>query len=338
MGVKSFCLKDAMPKGHSETLSLADVDALNLLGVGDRHLKILEEDFDGRITVRGDKVVLTGPRPRVDEMAAVLLDLIELAKTGRAVSEQDVHYALGLRREQHGRRLSELEGAVFHTGRGAAVTPKTYGQKLYVEAMDSHDIVFVIGPAGTGKSFLAIAHGLALLRERKVERLLLVRPAVEAGESLGFLPGDLQEKIDPYIRPLYDALTDLVGAVKTKRLIESGVVEALPLAYMRGRTLNSAYVVLDEAQNTTMMQMKMFLTRLGNGSQAVITGDITQIDLERPESSGLIAASKLLAHIEGIRFITLDQNDVVRHHLVRRIIEAFEQVEASARQQQEDPA
>ena len=199
-------------------------------------------------------------------------------------------------------------------------------------------IVFVIGPAGTGKSFLAIAHGLALLRERKVERLLLVRPAVEAGESLGFLPGDLQEKIDPYIRPLYDALTDLVGAVKTKRLIESGVVEALPLAYMRGRTLNSAYVVLDEAQNTTMMQMKMFLTRLGNGSQAVITGDITQIDLERPESSGLIAASKLLAHIEGIRFITLDQNDVVRHHLVRRIIEAFEQVEASARQQQEDPA
>ena len=318
-----------MPKDHSETLSLADVDALNLLGVGDRHLKILAEDFPGRITVRGDKVLLTGPRGRVEDMAAVLLELIELAKTGRALSDQDVHYALGLRGAQPERRPPEVEGAVFQTARGALVTPKTPGQRLYVEAMAAYDVVFVIGPAGTGKSYLAIAQGLALLRERKVERLLLVRPAVEAGESLGFLPGDLQEKIDPYIRPLYDALTDLVGAARTKRLIESGVIEALPLAYMRGRTLNSAYVVLDEAQNTTMMQMKMFLTRLGNGSQAVITGDITQIDLERPESSGLIAARRLLSGIEGIRFIMLDENDVVRHHLVRRIIAAFEQAPAA---------
>jgi len=318
-----------VPKDHSETLSLADVDALNLLGVGDRHLKILAEDFPGRITVRGDKVLLTGPRGRVEDMAAVLLELIELAKTGRALSDQDVHYALGLRGAQPERRPPEVEGAVFQTARGALVTPKTPGQRLYVEAMAAYDVVFVIGPAGTGKSYLAIAQGLALLRERKVERLLLVRPAVEAGESLGFLPGDLQEKIDPYIRPLYDALTDLVGAARTKRLIESGVIEALPLAYMRGRTLNSAYVVLDEAQNTTMMQMKMFLTRLGNGSQAVITGDITQIDLERPESSGLIAARRLLSGIEGIRFIMLDENDVVRHHLVRRIIAAFEQAPAA---------
>jgi phosphate starvation-inducible PhoH-like protein len=319
-----------VPKDHSETLSLADVDALNLLGVGDRHLKILAEDFPGRITVRGDKVLLSGPRARVEDMAAVLLELIELAKTGRALSEQDVHYALGLRGAQPERRPPEAEGAVFQTARGALVMPKTPGQRLYVEAMAAYDVVFVIGPAGTGKSYLAIAQGLALLRERKVERLLLVRPAVEAGESLGFLPGDLQEKIDPYIRPLYDALTDLVGAARTKRLIESGIVEALPLAYMRGRTLNSAYVVLDEAQNTTMMQMKMFLTRLGNGSQAVITGDITQIDLERPEGSGLIAARRLLSDIEGIRFIELDENDVVRHHLVRRIIAAFEKATGAA--------
>ncbi len=313
-----------MPKEHRETLSLADIDALNLLGVGDKHLKILEEEFAGEITVRGDKVILLGPRAQVDEISAVFLDLIELAGTGRAVTEQDVHYALGLHRERNGKRLSELDGAVFQSVRGGPIKPKTYGQKIYVEAMQAHDIVFVIGPAGTGKSYLAIAHGLNLLRERRVERLLLVRPAVEAGESLGFLPGDLQEKIDPYIRPLYDALIDMVGAAKTKRLIESGVVEALPLAYMRGRTLNSAYVVLDEAQNTTSMQMKMFLTRLGNGSQAVVTGDITQIDLDTPAHSGLVTASKLLANIDGINFVTLDQNDVVRHHLVRRIIEAYE--------------
>jgi len=235
-----------------------------------------------------------------------------------------VHYALGLHRESQVQRLSDLEGAVFHSSAQGAVRPKTLGQKLYVEAMESHDIVFAIGPAGTGKSYLAIAHALALLRDRKVERLILVRPAVEAGESLGFLPGDLQEKIDPYVRPLYDALFDMLGAAKTKRLIESGVVEALPLAYMRGRTLNAAYAVLDEAQNTTMMQMKMFLTRLGNGSQAVITGDITQIDLDPPESSGLLAARRLLDGIDGIKFVILDDKDVVRHHLVRRIIQAFE--------------
>ncbi len=313
-----------MTKEHSQILSIADVDALNLLGVGDKHLKILEEDFVGRITVRGDKVVLSGDRARVEELATVFLDLIELAKTGRALSEQDVYYALGLHRERNEKRLSDLDGAVFQAGRQGAIKPKTYGQKLYVEAMQSHDIVFSIGPAGTGKSFLAIAHGLALLRERQVERLLLVRPAVEAGESLGFLPGDLQEKIDPYVRPLYDALFDMVGAAKTQRLIESGVVEALPLAYMRGRTLNSAYVVLDEAQNTTAMQMKMFLTRLGNSSQAVITGDITQIDLEDPGASGLVLARRLLSGIDGIKFVDLDENDVVRHHLVRRIIAAFE--------------
>jgi len=313
-----------LSKEHQEVLSIADVDALNLLGVGDKHLRILEEDFDGRITVRGDKVVLAGPRAKVDELAAVFLELIELAKTGRSLSEQDVHYALSLHRESQVQRLSDLEGAVFHSSAQGAVRPKTLGQKLYVEAMESHDIVFAIGPAGTGKSYLAIAHALALLRDRKVERLILVRPAVEAGESLGFLPGDLQEKIDPYVRPLYDALFDMLGAAKTKRLIESGVVEALPLAYMRGRTLNAAYAVLDEAQNTTMMQMKMFLTRLGNGSQAVITGDITQIDLDPPESSGLLAARRLLDGIDGIKFVILDDKDVVRHHLVRRIIQAFE--------------
>ena len=313
-----------MAKEHQEIISIADVDALNLLGVGDKHLKILVEDFDGKVTVRGDRVLIEGSRPNVEELASVFLDLIELSQTGRELSDQDIHYALGLHRERNNKRLSELEGAVFQAGRAGPVKPKTYGQKIYVEAMLAHDIVFAIGPAGTGKSYLAIANGLALLRERVVERLLLVRPAVEAGESLGFLPGDLQEKIDPYVRPLYDALIDMIGSAKTRRLIESGIVEALPLAYMRGRTLNSAYVVLDEAQNTTSMQMKMFLTRLGNSSKAVITGDVTQIDLSDPASSGLKVARKLLTGIEGIKFVDLDRNDVVRHHLVRKIIEAYE--------------
>jgi phosphate starvation-inducible PhoH-like protein len=190
--------------------------------------------------------------------------------------------------------------------------------------MQTHEMVFSIGPAGTGKTFLAVAHALALLRTREVDRLLLVRPAVEAGESLGFLPGDLEEKINPYIQPLRDALIDLLGSSKMRRLIESGVVEAIPLAYMRGRTLSSAFIILDEAQNTTATQMKMFLTRMGNGSRVVVTGDITQIDLDRPEDSGLIAARHLLEDIEGIAFATLDREDVVRHHLVREIIDAFD--------------
>jgi phosphate starvation-inducible PhoH-like protein len=318
-------------KEHQEIISIADVDALNLLGVGDKHLKIIEEDFDGQVVVRGDRILLSGARARVEELATVFLDLMELAQTGREIAEQDVYYALGLHRERNDKRLSELDGAVFQSGRSGAVKPKTYGQKIYVEAMQAYDIVFSIGPAGTGKSFLAIANALALLRDRKVERLLLVRPAVEAGESLGFLPGDLQEKIDPYVRPLYDALIDMVGSAKTRRLIESGVVEALPLAYMRGRTLNSAYVVLDEAQNTTSMQMKMFLTRLGNESKAVITGDVTQIDLADPSGSGLKIARTLLSGIEGIKFVDLDRNDVVRHHLVRRIIEAYENADGEER-------
>jgi phosphate starvation-inducible protein PhoH and related proteins len=317
-------LKGGQLKEHEEILSIVDVDAVVLLGVGDRHLKIIEEDFPGRIVVRGDKITITGERSSVEGVASVFLDLIDLSRTGRMLSEQDIYYTLGLHREQNSKRLSDLDEAVFQTSGKGAITPKTYGQKLYVEAMQSHDIVFSIGPAGTGKSFLAIAQGLSLLRDRKVERLLLVRPAVEAGESLGFLPGDLQEKIDPYVRPLYDACYDMIGAAKTKRLIESGAVETLPLAYMRGRTLNSAYVVLDEAQNTTSMQMKMFLTRLGNNSKAVITGDVTQIDLDDSRASGLIIARRLLGDIEGIKFITLDQNDVVRHHLVRKIIEAYE--------------
>ncbi len=326
MGAKSFLLEGNMAKEHQEIISLADVDALNLLGIGDRHLRILEEDFPGCITVRGEKLTLKGPRVRVEEMAVVLLDLMELSKTGRALTEQDIYYALGLRREQNQKRLSELEGVVLESAGNGGIRPKTYGQKLYVEAMQTHEMVFSIGPAGTGKTYLAVAQALALLRAREVDRLLLVRPAVEAGESLGFLPGDLEEKINPYIQPLRDALIDLVGSSKTRQLMESGVVEAIPLAYMRGRTLNSAFVILDEAQNTTVTQMKMFLTRMGNGSRTVITGDITQIDLENPTDSGLVAARKLLEGIEGIAFTTLDREDVVRHHLVRKIIDAFEKL------------
>jgi len=313
-----------MAKEYREIISLADADVLNLLGIGDRHLRILEEDFPGRITVRGEKMTLVGPRARVEEMAKVILDLMELAASGRSLTEQDIYYALGLRKEQNRKRLSELEGVVLESAGNGGVRPKTYGQKLYVEAMQTHEMVFAIGPAGTGKTYLAVAQALALLRAREVDRLLLVRPAVEAGESLGFLPGDLEEKINPYIQPLRDALIDLVGGSRTRRLMESGVVEAIPLAYMRGRTLNSAFVILDEAQNTTATQMKMFLTRMGQGSRSVITGDITQIDLDRPADSGLIAARRMLEGIEGIAFVALDLEDVVRHALVRKIIDAFE--------------
>ncbi|MDP6418066.1 MAG: PhoH family protein [Candidatus Krumholzibacteria bacterium] len=313
-----------MPKEHQEIVSIADIDALNLLGVGDSNLRILEGDFPGRITVRGDKLTLTGSRQAVEEMRQVILDLMELIRSGRSLSDQDVHYALGLHREQAETRLQNLDSTLFESRGNGDVKPKTYGQKLYAEAMQTHEMVFAIGPAGTGKTYLAVAYALNLLRSREVERLILVRPAVEAGESLGFLPGDLQEKINPYIQPLQDALVDLVGNRKTRQLMESGVIEAIPLAYMRGRTLNSAFVILDEAQNTTSTQMKMFLTRLGSGSRAVITGDITQIDLDLPGDSGLVQARKLLSEIEGISFVTLDTGDVVRHHLVRKIIEAFE--------------
>jgi len=260
-----------------------------------------------------------------------------LVRRGRTVRREDALYIVRMVKENKLDELSSLySGAARLSGLKRPVEPKTVGQKEYVEAMEQNDIVVSIGPAGTGKTYLAVAMAVAALRLKTVERIVLVRPAVEAGESLGYLPGDYQEKIAPYLRPLYDALRDMMDPERVKRLTEIGTIEVIPLAYMRGRTLNDAFVILDEAQNSTMPQMKMFLTRLGFNSRAVITGDITQIDLANREMSGLVRVQDILADIDGIEFVYLGENDVVRHRLVREIVKAFERFasvkEAQARE------
>jgi phosphate starvation-inducible PhoH-like protein len=248
--------------------------------------------------------------------------LIEMVRQKRALSESDIHYAIETR--EHARSSADLANEpVLLSSRRQAVVPRTFGQRDYLHAMSQNDIVFAIGPAGTGKTYLAIAAAVAALRRREVDRIVLARPAVEAGENLGFLPGDYQEKVDPYLRPLYDALQDLMGDEALRRALENNVVEVAPLAYMRGRTLRHAFVILDEAQNATLGQVKMFLTRLGPDSKAVVTGDITQIDLPQPANSGLVAVQGILRGVEGIAFVYLSDVDVVRHRLVQRIILAF---------------
>jgi phosphate starvation-inducible PhoH-like protein len=245
-----------------------------------------------------------------------------MVRQKRALSEEDVHYAIEVR-ERDDRAADLASEPVLLSSRRQAVVPKTFAQRDYLRAIAEHDIVFAIGPAGTGKTYLAIAAAVAALRRREVDRIILARPAVEAGESLGFLPGDYQEKVDPYLRPLYDALQDLMGDEALRRALENNVVEVAPLAYMRGRTLRHAFVILDEAQNATLTQVKMFLTRLGPDSKAVVTGDVTQIDLPQPEKSGLVAVQKILQDVEGLAFVYLTDVDVVRHRLVQRIIQAF---------------
>lgn len=314
-------------KERKRIISLAGVDPLKVLGAGDRNIKLVEEHFDRPVVVRGDEIIISGPARRLDELTEVLETLIRIAAGGRDVTERDV---LSVLRGGEGPRGGDLEDTVvyYSTVRRRGVVPRSRRQKEYVEAIRDNDIVFAIGPAGTGKTYLAMAAALAALKRGEIERIFVSRPVVEAGENLGFLPGDLREKLDPYIRPIYDALHDMLGADKTQRLIESGVLEVAPLAYMRGRTLNNAVAILDEAQNSTVMQMKMFLTRLGVNAKAIVTGDITQIDLVERESSGLVAAERILAGVEGIAFIRFGEEDVVRHRLVRRIIKAFTEIGA----------
>ncbi len=272
--------------------------------------------------MRGDQVFLSGQRDQVQELKRVLVGLIEMVRRKRAVSEDDVRYAI--RTRDHDESSATLVDApVLVNSRRESVVPKTFGQRDYLRAIAEHDIVFGIGPAGTGKTYLAIAAAVAALRRREIDRIVLTRPAVEAGEKLGFLPGDFQEKVDPYLRPLYDALQEFMGEDALRRALEANVVEVAPLAYMRGRTLRHAFVILDEAQNATLPQVKMFLTRLGPQSRAVVTGDITQIDLPKPENSGLVAVQRILDKVEGIAFVYLSDADVVRHRLVQKIILAF---------------
>lgn len=296
-----------------------------LLGIGESNIKLLEEAFDIEMIIRGDEIVFNDEEEKIKKVKDVIEALLMLVKQGKTVSKRDVMYTLKLAETDSLEVLEELyQIKIARTMSGKLIYPKTLGQKEYYYALRKNDVVFGIGPAGTGKTYLAVVFAVQALKENKVKRIVLTRPAVEAGENLGFLPGDLKEKVDPYLRPLYDALYDMLGQEQTERLIEKGVIEIAPLAYMRGRTLEDAYVILDEAQNTTDAQMKMFLTRLGFNSKMVITGDITQIDLPRGEMSGLKKAMHILKDVSGIRFIYLTALDVVRHPVVQRIIERYE--------------
>lgn len=303
-------------------------EAASLFGPNDAFLKVIEDKLNVSIVTRGEDILVSGELAKAEMVEETLFVLLKLVRKGIKISERDIVYAVQLAEKNMLDELSELyEEDIAVTAKGKPIRVKTLGQRHYVQSMRKRDLVFGIGPAGTGKTYLAVVMAVNALKEGKMKKIVLTRPAVEAGESLGFLPGDLKEKVDPYLRPLYDALHDLLGAEHTERLIERGTIEIAPLAYMRGRTLDESFVILDEAQNTTPEQMKMFITRLGFGSKMVITGDLTQIDLPRGKESGLKVTEKRLESVKGIDFIYLKQLDVVRHPLVQRIIEAYETYE-----------
>lgn len=303
-----------------------------ICGQRDEHLRLIEQSLNVRILARGTDLTVLGDDAAVQRALLVLDDLQRVWRQRGSLGIDEVQRAVALVQQGESAKLSDLQGDVIQvTARGKPITPRTVGQKAYVEAMRENSIVLCVGPAGTGKTYLAIAMAVAALKAKEVSRLILTRPVVEAGEKLGFLPGDLQDKVDPYLRPLYDALVDILGSEVFQRYMERGVIEVAPLAYMRGRTLQDAFVILDEAQNTTEEQMKMFLTRLGFGSQMVVTGDLTQIDLPSGKRSGLDHARRILDGVEGIAVMYLNERDVVRHELVQRIIRAYELAEKKRR-------
>jgi phosphate starvation-inducible protein PhoH and related proteins len=309
------------------------VDMVMLLGLNDTNLRIIENYFDAIITVRGDTITLHGDQQQVEQLDKIFKELVYILNKNGSLNIQDIETVIDLVKVNGEPALpknvisqvgeAELENVVLFT-RNGIIKSRTPGQREYLRQMRQNDIVFAIGPAGTGKTYLAVAMAIAALKNREITKIILARPAVEAGESLGFLPGDLKEKVDPYLRPLYDALDDMIPPDKLKTYIERRVIEVVPLAYMRGRTLNNAYVILDEAQNATSMQMKMFLTRLGANSKAIITGDITQIDLPLKTVSGLVEIREILQNVDGVKFCYFDRNDVVRHKLVKDIIDAYD--------------
>ncbi len=301
----------------------------NLFGLYDGHIQRIEHDFHVEIVNRDGQLKILGEEPELGRAWQVMLQLIELSKRGNVIQEQNVDYAIAMGMEDEAEVLVEIDkDCICHTVNGKPVKPKTMGQKKYVDAIRNHTIVFGLGPAGTGKTYLAMAMAITAFKNNEVSRIILTRPAIEAGEKLGFLPGDLQSKVDPYLRPLYDALYQIMGAESFMKNMEKGLIEVAPLAYMRGRTLDDAYIILDEAQNTTPAQMKMFLTRIGFGSKVVITGDATQKDLSADMQSGLDIAQKVLKGVEGISFCSLTSKDVVRHPLVQRIVKAYEDYES----------
>jgi phosphate starvation-inducible protein PhoH and related proteins len=306
-------------------IQIPEEGAESLFGTYDENLKQLELQFGVRIRTTGKELIVEGEPADVARAEKVLDQLAVLMRGGYRLAKGDVKTAAALVTQDENVELSDyfLRSASKSAGK-RQVVPKSITQKRYLDAIEQHDIVFGIGPAGTGKTYLAMAQAVSFLLAKRVSRIILARPAVEAGEKLGFLPGDLQEKVNPYLRPLYDALYDMIETERAERLLERGTIEVAPIAFMRGRTLNDAFVILDEAQNTTSEQMKMFLTRLGFGSKAVITGDVTQIDLPVGRTSGLVEAMKVVGHVDGISFVHFDDKDVVRHSLVQQIVKAYE--------------
>lgn len=300
---------------------------VGILGQEDRYLKMVEDAFGCRIVARGNEIDIKGDKAQTEFCTRLLEDLVDLVEEGLVITPENLSIAIDMVRRGEEVRPTEVFKEAVLTARGKIIRPKTLGQKRYVEKMRSSTIVFSIGPAGTGKTYLALAYAVQCLLDKKVNRLILTRPAVEAGERLGFLPGDLYQKVDPYLRPLYDALYEMLGAEKFHRMMDQGIIEVAPLAFMRGRTLNDSFIILDEAQNTSPEQMKMFLTRLGFGSRAVITGDVTQVDLPKEVRSGLRIVSDILDGIEGLAFVNLDARDVVRHKIVQQIVEAYKEYE-----------
>lgn len=305
-------------------------EAMAILGHHDEHIRMISEHFSSKVVSRGNEIVIRGQLQDVNNLYRLFSELLFLYREGSAITTHDVRYSITMIKKGYGDNLHALfTDTVLVTARGRSIRPKTLGQRLYLEAIRQNYITIGIGPAGTGKTYLAVAMAVFSLKNKLVDRIILTRPAVEAGEKLGFLPGDLQDKVDPYLRPLYDALYDILGMETFQKYMAKNIIEVAPLAYMRGRTLDDSFIILDEAQNTTPEQMKMFLTRLGFGSKMVVSGDITQIDLPQAKSSGLMQAQKALTQVRGLQTVVLDESDVVRHEIVGQIIKAYEKYEGS---------
>ncbi len=313
---------------YQDSLQIEAEHMQNIFGGNDAYIKQIEKDLQVAITDRNGEVHISGSQEAVNRARKLIDELVELSKRGNTIQEQNVAYGLEMSKVNNNNALLEIDAdCICHTVAGKTIKPKTLGQKTYVDAMRKNMIVFGLGPAGTGKTYLAMALAITAFKNHEVERIILTRPAIEAGEKLGFLPGDLQSKVDPYLRPLYDALYQIMGVESFQKNMEKGLIEVAPLAYMRGRTLDNAYIILDEAQNTTPAQMKMFLTRIGFGSKVVVTGDSSQKDLAAGVQSGLDVAQKVLSKISDIAFIQLTSSDVVRHPLVQKIVKAYEDYE-----------
>ncbi len=312
-------------------------DSIGLFGVFDENLAVFEEEIGVKIRVRQDGIAIEGDEEQVTLCRTILEKLLEMQRRGEPINRGRIRYAIDIAKDGNAELIKEIMGDVVAlTNRGKQIKCKTLGQKRYLQALKTHELVFGVGPAGTGKTYLAVAMAVVAFKNKEVERIILTRPAVEAGEKLGFLPGDLQNKVDPYLRPLYDALQEFFGLETYKQLMERGAIEVAPLAYMRGRTLNNAFIILDEAQNCSIEQMKMFLTRFGEGSRIVVTGDVTQIDLPKERTSGLVHAIRVLDGVEGIAVVKLTHKDVVRHELVQRIIQAYERHENARPRERSD--